>query len=158
MQLKHGCRLFYIVLPAMAIDRISKRMALRFLAPDGVREVIPKALSWAFVENTGAAFGMFAGSWLLPLATFALIAVLTLWLLRHPNVPSLLRAGMWLIVGGGLSNLYDRLAYGCVVDFIRLDFVRFAVFNFADIFVCVGAGMAALSVLLTDARRKRADG
>ena len=67
--------------------------------------------------------------------------------------PRLLRAGLWLIVGGGLGNLYDRLTRGGVADFIELAFVRFAVFNVADICICVGAALAALGVLMTERRR-----
>lgn len=158
MQLKRGCRLLYLAVPAIAIDRIAKRLALELLAPHGVQAAIPGVLSWAFVENTGAAFGMLAGSWILPLATVVLLVALVIWLLRSPDMPALLRAGLWLIVGGGLSNLYDRLAYGYVVDFIRLDFVRFAVFNPADVFVCIGAALAALSLLMTEKGRQRTDG
>lgn len=158
MQLKRGCRLLYLAVPVIAIDRIAKRLVLELLAPRGVRVAIPGVLSWAYVENTGAAFGMLAGSWILPMATIVLLAGLIIWLLRSPDMPALLRAGLWLIVGGGLSNLYDRLAYGYVVDFIRLDFVRFAVFNPADVFVCIGAFLAALSLLRTDRGKERSDG
>lgn len=158
MQLKHGCRLGYLAILAIAIDRLAKRLVLSLLVPHGVQAAIPGVLSWAFVKNTGAAFGMLAGSWILPLATIGLLAALVLWLLRVPDMPSLLRAGLWLIVGGGLSNLYDRLAYGYVVDFIRLDFVRFAVFNPADVCVCIGAALAALSLLRTERGRQRTDG
>lgn len=158
MQLKRGCRLLYLAVPVIAIDRIAKRLVLELLAPRGVQVAIPGVLSWAFVKNNGAAFGMLAGSWLLPLATITLLAGLVIWLVRSTDMPDLLRTGLWMIVGGGLSNLYDRLAYGYVVDFIRLDFVRFAVFNPADIFVCVGAGMAALSLLMTERGRQKMDG
>ena len=75
------------------------------------------------------------------------------YLLTHPDTPTLERAGLWLIAGGGLGNLWDRLAYGFVIDFIRLDFVRFAVFNPADVFVCVGAGLVVLSVSLAEWRK-----
>ena len=158
MQLKKGCRLWWLLLPAIAIDRLCKLLALSLLAPHGVREAIPGILSWAFVKNTGAAFGILSGSWLLPLLTLLLIAALLLVLLRRPELDSLLRAGLWLIIGGGLGNLYDRLAYGYVVDFIRLDFVNFAVFNPADVFVCTGAALAALSVLRSEAKRRKEHG
>lgn len=158
MQLKQGCRLWWLLLPVLAIDRLCKLFALQALAPHGVQEAIPDVLSWAFVKNTGAAFGLLSGSWLLPLLTAALMIALLIILLRSPAMESLLRAGLWLIIGGGLGNLYDRLAYGYVIDFIRLDFVNFAVFNPADIFVCIGAALSALSILATEARRKKAHG
>ena len=158
MQLRQGCRLWWLLLPAIAIDRLCKLAAINALAPHGVQTVIPGILSWAFVKNTGAAFGILSGNLLLPLLTAALIIALLVWLLRHPEAEELLRSGLWLIIGGGLGNLYDRIAYGYVVDFIRLDFVNFAVFNPADIFVCVGAALAALSVLLNESGRKKGHG
>ena len=45
---------------------------------------------------------------------------------------------------GGLGNLYDRIASGSVPDFIELAFVRFAVFNVADVCICVGAALAVI--------------
>ena len=59
-----------------------------------------------------------------------------------------------MIVGGGLGNLYDRIAYGYVIDFIDLQFVRFAIFNLADVAICLGAVIAAVSYIL--AERKNA--
>ena len=158
MQLKQGCRLWWLALPVLAIDRLCKLAALRFLAPYGAKEAIPGLLSWAFVKNTGAAFGMMAGSILLPLLTAALIAALLICLLRSPKMDGLCRCGLWLIIGGGLGNLYDRLAYGYVIDFIRLDFINFPVFNPADICVCAGAALAALSVLISETRGKKNHG
>ena len=154
MQLRQGCRQFWLVLPVLAIDRASKLAVLKLLV-HGPKEAIPGVLSWAFVKNRGAAFGMMSGSWLLPLLTAALIALLLIWLLRHPDESALMRASIWLIIGGGLGNLYDRIAYGFVVDFIRLDFINFAVFNAADVFICAGAALAAIAVLAAEARRTK---
>ena len=158
MQFRRGCRLWWVMIPVVLIDRVTKLLVLRFLAPAGVRTALPGILSWAFVKNTGAAFGILSGNWLLPLLTAALVAGLLAYLLRHPEAQRLFRAGLWLIVGGGLGNLYDRIAYGYVVDFIRLDFVRFAVFNAADVFICAGAALAVISVFITEAGRKKLHG
>ena len=155
MKLRQGCRLGWLILPVIAIDRLCKRAATAALAPAGVRTAIPGALSWAYTENRGAAFSMLSdrAPWLLIALTAALIAGILIYLLTHPDEPALERAGLWLIAGGGLGNLWDRLVHGCVIDFIRLDFVRFAVFNPADVFVCVGAGLVVLSVILTERRK-----
>jgi len=155
MQLSRGCRQWWLVLPPIAIDRVCKIIALNSLA-DGPVTAIPGVLSWAFVKNTGAAFGILAGSWLLPLLTFALMTALLVYLLRRPDAPGLMRAGLWIIIGGGLGNLYDRIVYGYVIDFIRLDFVNFAVFNPADVFVCAGAALALLSILISERRKGNA--
>ena len=155
MRLRQGCRLWWLILPVVAIDRLLKRAAAAALAPAGVRAAIPGVLSWAYTENRGAAFSMLAdrAAWLLIALTAALIVAIVVYLLTHPGEPALERAGLWLIAGGGLGNLWDRLMHGGVIDFIRLDFIHFAVFNPADVFVCVGAGLVILSVVLTEWRR-----
>ena len=155
MRLRQGCRLAWLAVPAVIIDRLLKRAAAAALAPAGVRAAIPGVLSWAYTENRGAAFSMLSdrAPWLLIALTAALIVAIVVYLLTHPGEPALERAGLWLIAGGGLGNLWDRLLYGRVIDFIRFDFVRFAVFNPADVFVCAGAGLVVLSVILTEWRK-----
>ena len=155
MKLRRGCKGWWLAIPAVVIDRLFKRAAAAALAPAGVHTAIPGVISWAYTENRGAAFSMLSdrAPWLLIALTAALTLGIIIFLLVHPDEPALERAGLWLIVGGGLGNLWDRLMYGCVIDFIRLDFINFAVFNPADIFVCVGAGLVVLSVVLTEWRK-----
>jgi len=155
MPLKKGCRLWWLVLPGLLLDRFTKRIAAAALAPHGVKHAIDGVLSWAYTQNRGAAFSILSGrSVLLVLLTLVLIAALLVYQLRHPENSVMERAGIWCIIAGGLGNLWDRLAYGCVIDFIRLDFVNFAIFNVADIFVCLGAAVVVLSVLLSEGRKK----
>lgn len=155
MKLRQVCRGALLLVIVLLIDRLTKALALRFLAPHGVKPALPGLLSWAYVENRGMAFGMAGGMvWLLILLTAALIALLAVYLFRHPDDPALVRIGLWLMIGGGLGNLYDRIAYGFVVDFIRLDFIDFPVFNFADICVCAGVGLVALACLTAEGRKK----
>ena len=63
-------------------------------------------------------------------------------------------AGLLLVLAGGIGNLIDRALNGVVVDYINLLFMRFAVFNFADICVCVGVGLLILDVLLDSVGNK----
>ena len=55
-----------------------------------------------------------------------------------------------LVLGGGIGNLIDRVLNGEVVDYINLLFMRFAVFNFADICVCVGVALWVLVIFLDE--------
>lgn len=156
MRLRRGCSGAWVALAAAALDRITKVLAMR--APDG-HVLIPGVLNARFVQNTGMAFSLFSGQpAVLTALTLALIAILTFWLLKRPEEPRLMRAGLWLIVGGGAGNLYDRLVYGYVIDFLDPVFVRFAVFNVADACICVGAGLAILSLIYDEVRRRKADG
>lgn len=155
MQFRKGCRLWWLLLPVLALDRVSKRIAVAALAPDGVKTALPGLFSWAYTQNQGAAFSMFSGKAVfLIILTVLLIAGLIVYLLRHADNPAAERIGLWFIIGGGLGNLWDRIVCGSVIDFIRLDFVNFAIFNVADIFVCTGAALVVLNVLLEETRRK----
>lgn len=156
MRLKSACRLWWISVPAVGLDRISKVIARRALSTRGAKNALPGLLSWAYTENTGAAFSMLRGGGIfLILLTLLLVAALLAYLLRHPENDTAERAGLWLIISGGIGNLWDRLFYGGVVDFIRLDFIRFPIFNIADICVCCGAAMVILSLFTAELRRKK---
>ncbi len=155
MQFRKGCRLWWLAIPVIALDRISKRIAQANLAPNGVKTAVSGVFSWAYTQNQGAAFSILRGRGLLLAAlSLALLLALLAYLLHNPENPIGERIGIWLIIGGGMGNLYDRLIYGSVIDFIRLDFVRFAIFNVADIFVCVGAALVLISVLLAEGRKR----
>lgn len=149
MRLRRGCRGAWIALLAALADRLSKVAVARLMPAGGA--LLPGIVNLRPVRNAGMAFSMLSGQALaLGLLTGLLIAGLTVWLLARPEAPGLLRAGLWLIVGGGLGNLYDRLAQGGVSDFIELAFVRFAVFNVADICICLGAALAVLGMALAE--------
>ena len=149
MKLKRGLRGWWIALLVALADRLTKVLVARLCPRGGV--LIPGIINLRPVENQGIAFSMLSGKGLgLVLFTAALIAGLLAWLVTHPDDPPLLRAGLWLIAGGGLGNLYDRLAMGSVSDFIELAFMRFAVFNVADVCICVGAGLVLLGSLTGD--------
>ena len=156
MRLRRGCRGWWIALLAAAADRVTKAAATRTGANG---PLIPGVLDLRLTTNSGMAFSMLSGQGLaLTLLTLALAAALTGWLVSHPDAAGLFRAGLWLIAGGGLGNLYDRLAYGRVIDFLEPAFVRFAVFNVADVCVCVGAALAMFSVVLGELRGRKSHG
>ena len=153
MQLRKGFRLWWLLVPILLADQITKHLARQLTR---VVHVIPGVLSWELTHNRGAAFSMFSGKGvLLALVTVALVAALLIYQLRHAGNTACERIGLWCIIGGGIGNLIDRIIFGGVTDFIRLDFVRFAIFNVADIFVCIGAFMVILANLTAEFGRKK---
>ena len=145
MKLKSACRGGWIALLAAAADRASKAWI------SGHSGEIPGLARFRTVLNTGVAFSFLENAgWALAAFIAALVVGVTAWLTLDANMPRLQRTGLWLIVGGGLGNLYDRLFYGAVIDFIEVAFVRFAVFNVADICICVGAALAMIAMLMEE--------
>lgn len=92
------------------------------------------------VENTGAAFGVWRGSaFFLTIITLASVLAIFIYLLRiqvMARTPKTNFHGWALVAGGALGNLYDRLRFGHVIDF--LDFRFWPVFNVADACICLG--------------------
>lgn len=134
----------------VVLDQLSKeyvRTALRA----GVIEIIPGLFDLRFVQNTGAAWGMFEGFsvWLAVLSVLMLGALVAF--RRHLLTTSPLhRVTLALMVGGIIGNMVDRFRLGYVVDF--LDFYwrghHFPAFNVADSAICVGVFMYIASSLL----------
>lgn len=151
MRLRRGCRGWWIALLAALLDRLTKL----WVESAGRRgALVPGLLNLRPVENRGMAFSMLSGqAFALSILTAVLIAGLVGWLVARPDVPKLIRAGAWLIVGGGLGNLYDRLASGGVTDFLELAFVRFAVFNVADVCICIGAALVVVGAWMGERKR-----
>ena len=121
----------------LLLDRLTKLWAMRWLADHGPVRVL-RFFYFTYVENTGAAFGIGArrNRFFIGLS-LVLLGVLFYLQRAWPRTNRWLGAGVVLVAGGALGNLYDRLAYGWVVDF--LDFRVWPVFNVADSCVCVGA-------------------
>ena len=74
---------------------------------------------------------------LIGMTSVMLLAVLIMLFVR--KMPLTERAAWTLVLGGGVGNLIDRVLNGVVVDYINVLFMRFAIFNFADICVCVAS-------------------
>ena len=145
------------ILGLVALDQVTKYLAVAYLAPVGTLPFIPGVMELRFVLNDGMAFGMFSGGrWVLLAATGLVMAGLLWYLIWKKPEGRLERAALVLILAGGLGNFIDRLLNGYVVDFFATTFIDFAVFNVADCFVCVGVGLMLLAVLLEEHKKKRA--
>lgn len=138
-----------------AADQVIKLFVERFLAHVGTAEFINGFIGWNYVRNTGAAFGSFSDNTVLLSVVTGAVLLAGIVLIAMKKVKSkfcLVCAVM--IISGGLGNLIDRVLKGYVVDFIDLQFMNFAVFNFADILVTVGA-FALMFYVIADIFRDR---
>lgn len=117
------------------------------------RELIPNVLSVHFVRNFGAAF-----SWLEGMSGFLITVTILLTLAAgafyffklHAKNHILMDLGFGFFIGGAVGNLIDRIFFGYVRDFIRLDFVNFPIFNMADIFINIGVVLIVIYLVFID--------
>ena len=133
----------------IGIDQLIKLWAVQVLQPVGAMPFIPHAVELRFVLNPGMAFSLLSGKQLLLIiATSAALLAVAYGLFFRSRGKRLQQAA--LVLGGGIGNLIDRVLNGEVVDYINLLFMRFAVFNFADICVCVGVALWVLVIFLDE--------
>lgn len=122
------------------IDRVIKLEVIKDLKPIGSVTLINKVFALTYAENTGAAFSIFSGS-TVALSVFTLIVIICgiVYLVISKNHPKIYDILLPLILAGGIGNLYERFAYGYVVDYLQVLFIDFPVFNFADCLITCSA-------------------
>lgn len=132
------------------VDLMTKQWAMAVLrgAPP---VVVTPFLRWVYVENSGAAFGMFAdggevGRWVLTGVALGLGAVLLFVMRTSRNAGE--RLACALMLGGALGNVVDRLRFGYVVDFVDAHAFGYhwPAFNVADMAICAGGAVFAAAL------------
>lgn len=144
-----------IIAAVVALDQVSKHLVMNFLDRDEPFVLIKGIFRFSYVENDGAAFGSFGDQrWVFMIISIVGIIGLFIYLWKFRPESKLACTALSMIIGGGIGNMIDRFFYkgtlpgtegkNVVIDFI--DFYAFPeiwpwVFNVADSFVCVGAGL-----------------
>jgi signal peptidase II len=145
-------RALIVAVPVFLLDRISKHLVVevldlrhRFLI-----EVADPWLNFAMAWNEGINFGLLdmggGGRWLLIALALAISALLLVWVRRKSGWGA--AAGVGAIVGGAIGNVWDRVQYGAVADFLNMSCCGLQnpfAFNIADAAIFVGAVLIALT-------------
>jgi signal peptidase II len=145
-----------VVLCAVGADQLTKWLVTSRLAL-GSSVSIAGSVKISHVQNSGIAFGFFAQATSL---VIVLTAAVVLWMVfffarsgaRHPFLP----AALGLVVGGSVSNLFDRIVHGYVTDFV--DFGFFPSFNLADSFIVLGVATLIFFLIAPDRYLPRSTG
>lgn len=157
-------RLPYLALSGVVVllDRLTKFLIDQRFAQGESLPLIPDFFNLTYVRNTGVAFGLFASAdspyRVLLLSAFAIAAavLVAVYSFRSPIGQRVLQAGLALIFGGALGNLYDRLMYGYVVDFMEfhLGAYYWPTFNIADTAISIGVACLALEIIRDEIRSR----
>ncbi len=149
--------MFYIILMAVmvAADQAEKYLISHTMELYETIPVVGDLFRITYIHNTGAAFGMMAGMrWILCALPIVVAAVMIAIIFRYRGrTGRTALVALSMIAAGGIGNVIDRMRLGYVVD--MFDLKNFAVFNVADIFVCVGCGLLALYMILSDRRGEK---
>ena len=138
-----------------AIDQLIKFFIIRDLKPIGTVNVWGDVFKLTYVENKGVAFGMFQGmQWIFIVLTVVLLALIIFYMFKKRPDSKFFYVTVALIVGGGIGNLIDRIAYNYVVDYLSFSFFP-PVCNFADYCITVGVILLAVYLLFFSDKEKR---
>ncbi|WWO97946.1 MAG: signal peptidase II [Candidatus Dasytiphilus stammeri] len=145
-QLSNGLSWLWITVIIIIMDFISKKLAINYLILGEVHPTLAFLhLNFYYVHNLGAAFNLLADQsgwqrWFLIsisiLAGFFFIKMMY----NSKNINNIDNLALALILGGTLSNLLDRIAYGFVIDFIDFSIKNWHLptFNIADLAIFIG--------------------
>lgn len=152
-----------VLLVCIGSDQLSKWLAVRYLVPAGPLSFSQDTLRLSYVENDGGFLGLLGGLpenlrfLLLTCGVAGLVIPGLLWVLWSPTLCPAKALPALLVLGGGLSNLVDRLVNdGRVVDFLNIGLggFRTGIFNLADLWIICGS--FALGAMLF--QRRAGDG
>ena len=152
-----------VIIVTVFLDQLTKYLTVLHLKPIDTLPIIEDVLHLTYVENTGAAFGMMKDArWVFMVtSTAAIIGILGYMIhrvyIKKEKMPWMEALSLSLIVGGGIGNMIDRTMLGYVVDMIDCRFINFAVFNVADSFVCIGAGLMILYLIILTVKEYKAE-
>lgn len=143
-----------IAVVLVAIDQVIKNWAAETLTK-GEISVIEDVLYLKYAENTGVAFSMFSDNrWILIGVTSIMLVAVLAFFLSGKVTEKLEIFSLSLLLSGGVGNLIDRISLGYVIDYIDVRIINFAIFNFADICICVGAFLLCVAVYFSDKKEK----
>jgi signal peptidase II len=146
---------FLVAVAVFILDRASKLLIEVYLPLHNSKTIIPGFFDLAHTRNTGVAFGFFANTaspWVpqaLTLVSGCALLVILVFSLRNSTLNWKLQLGLMLVLGGAAGNLYDRLLYGYVTDFIEVYYrsYHWPTFNVADSSISTGIGLLLLETL-----------
>ena len=136
-----------IIIGLIAIDQISKYLAVNYLANIGSIPIIKNMFHLTYVENRGAAFGMFQNNQIIFIVVAIAACVFGLYYLYKKDLNILGKSAIILIISGALGNLIDRIRLGFVVDYFDFRVIWDYVFNVADVFVVVGTILLCVYII-----------
>ena len=133
-----------------ALDRITKTLVLHNVSPGSTIPIIPPMLNLTFVTNSGAAFGILQDKKLffIIVTIIAMVAILYYFYTVY-KVDKWSSWALSFVFGGAISNFYDRLTMGEVIDFIDVGTMRWRwpAFNIADTSICIGVMILIIVIL-----------
>ncbi|MBR5264599.1 MAG: signal peptidase II [Clostridia bacterium] len=140
-----------VLFGSVILDQLTKAIVVSQMALYEEVPFLPGLIRFYHTRNTGAAFSMFSDNrWVFMVFSVIAMIIMTYLLVKFHGRHWLLSVSLAAVLGGGIGNMIDRVLSGYVVDFLDFQFMKFAVFNVADIFVTCGSVALAVYILFIE--------
>lgn len=136
-----------IILSLIGIDQFSKYLALNYLKGVSSIPIINDVFHLTYVENRGAAFGLFQNNQIIFVVVAMIACIVGLYYLYKKDLNLLAKSSIILLISGAIGNMIDRVRLGFVVDYFDFRIIWEYVFNVADVFVVVGTILLCIYIL-----------
>lgn len=137
--------IFIVIL--VLLDQVSKVFMQNFLEYGNSVAILDRVFHLTYVENSGAAFGLFENMQVFFIIVAVIVTVVGLVYIHKSETSKLAKISICLIIAGAIGNLIDRVKMGYVVDFFDFRFIWNYVFNIADVFVVIGTLLLCIYLL-----------
>ncbi len=148
----------WLVALVLGLDLVTKTLADDLL-PYGVPHPQLPVFDLTLLYNKGAAFSFLADAggwqrWFFTAVAVGMSSVLLVWMYRTPRNQVWLGSALALVMAGALGNLFDRVVYGHVIDFLSFHYQNkyFPAFNFADVAISCGAFMLIVDMFRQESK------
>ncbi|MFH1962508.1 MAG: signal peptidase II [bacterium] len=143
---------FVVMVIVVILDRITKFFVLSAMKEGESISIWHDFCCLSYIKNQGIAFGLFPAYKNFFIVTTIIIVCILLYFWKSISKNNLwLQIAIGFILGGALGNLWDRIAFGSVIDFIDIGYLnhRWPAFNLADSMICIGVGMTFIDFMQT---------
>lgn len=155
--MKNKNLIYTIAMVFMLLDQLIKLIITSNMNLTEEIVLIPNFFSLYYLKNTGAAFSILGNKTLfLILISIVCLLVFKNYIKKLNKVTTLTIISLGIVIGGIIGNLFDRVLYKAVIDYLSFNFFgySFPVFNLADIGITVGAFLLILDILFEEKSKK----
>jgi signal peptidase II len=136
-----------------AADQLTKLLVESSMVLNESRPVLGDVFHLTYIQNSGGAFGLLAGSQLLLMVGSAVALGVVAWMLLVQPPSRAMASGGGLVLGGAAGNLLDRLSSSGVTDY--LDLRVWPIFNLADVAIVCGVALLVVNALFNQEPREK---
>ncbi|MBV7390205.1 MULTISPECIES: signal peptidase II [Enterococcus] len=141
----------------IGLDQLMKFWTVENFFIGQEQSLIPNVFSLTYLQNTGGAFSLLEGQRIFfIIISIVAVIVVVYFLHKYLKESKWLTIGLSLFLAGAIGNFIDRFRLGYVVDMFQLDFVRFPIFNIADMALTIGVALIIIYLFLDEREKKHA--